>query len=222
MQELKNNIDNNIPDFLKDSYNENLCSDDLQMPEFMLAQPLSEAIQEETIPGLKVGEFYNPVTATIYGAIAEFIPAFFEKAFVIWKDRSEGGGFFGSFPTQKEALDTIKGLPEPGLAIFETHYHYGFIIQDDTLDAVRLSCSRTKLVPSRNLNTYVLMSKVPRGGIKFYLKAVKVKSKHGAYYTFTVNAVKDKSGKPVYVTSFQYGMVKELRSRLEISLNDSF
>lgn len=214
---LKTN--NTIPDFLKDSYNENLDSSDLQMPELMLAQPLSEVIQEGTMPTLKVGEFYNPVMSIVYGTKVEFIPAYFEKAFVIWRDISEGGGFFGTFSTQKKALETMKDLPESGLAIFETHYHYGFV--NDTLDPVRISCSRTKLAPSRNLNTYVLLSKIPRGGIKFYLTSVKANSKHGKYYTFVCQSIKDNDGKPVYVTQSQYEMVKELRTKFEISINDS-
>jgi hypothetical protein len=80
---------------------ENVTSEDLLTPYLTMLQkgsPQVDVDSPERIEGATAGMFYNNVTKELFnkdGKGLHIIPAFFEKVYVEWVERSKGGGLKG-------------------------------------------------------------------------------------------------------------------------------
>ena len=148
---------------------ENVETSDLIIPRIVLAQDLSPQVKKgkpEYIEGLEPGMFFNSVSGEIYGAEFEFVPVYYRKEWVVWKNREAGGGFCGAFPTKEEAEQEAENLgTEPfgkkGLPLHEATdvaQHFGLIVKPDGLEEAVLSLSRSGMKVSRQLLTLARMA----------------------------------------------------------------
>ena len=94
---------------------EGVGADDLQIPRIGIVQDLSperKKNQPEYIDGADSGMMYNSVTRQLYAAALLVIPVIFRKEYLLWKPRSEGGGFRGMFKDEQSAIQAQRQLPE--------------------------------------------------------------------------------------------------------------
>lgn len=168
--------DENLPAYIKQGGgrgNENVSTSDLVIPRLEIAQLLSPALKEskpEYIPECREGDIFNTVTRGIYpretGVLV--IPILYKKEYLVWKDRKEGGGFRGSYPTLDEANARIAGEQDAAsLTAAETGQQLVLVVNEDgTTDESMLamvSMSRTKLKVSKNWNSLIRLN----GGDRF-------------------------------------------------------
>lgn len=137
---------------------ENVGMEDLTIPRLDVIQDLSPQHKEnkpEYIEGAKVGMLFNSVTKQLYGSDVFFVPVFFRKEWVIWKDRKAGGGFAGAFPSEAEAKAALSELDNPdNYDINDTAQQFGLIIHDDgSTESIVMSMAKSKMKTSRQLNT---------------------------------------------------------------------
>lgn len=158
------------PDFMKanDRGNEDVSIDDLTIPRIDVIQDLSPQIKEskpEYIEGAKVGMLFNTVTNKLYPGGIIFVPVFFRKEWVVWKDIKAGGGFKGAFDSELEAEKFRRTLDDGSKCeTVDTAQHYGIVINPDkTLEEVVISMSKSKMKVSRKLNSMVKLA----GGDRF-------------------------------------------------------
>ena len=148
---------------------ENTESGDLIVPRLGLIQALSPQIKKtapEFIEGADQGMLFNTVSGELYGDSIVFVPCYYKKEYVIWKNREAGGGFCGSFDNEIEANEAAAGLgiepfgkkKEPLHEVQETANHYGLVLRGDNVEQVVLSLSRAGMKTSRQLLTQARMA----------------------------------------------------------------
>lgn len=158
-----------VPDYLRGQEgsirgSENVEMQDLVIPRIELVQALSKCLIEggaEYIPEAAPGMFYNSVTRQLYGKTVLICPVFFKKQYLCWKDLKKGGGFGGAFDSMQEAQERIGQEDdaehwEP----VETAQQIVLVLDQETGETSEavLSCARTKLKVSRQLNSLIRMN----------------------------------------------------------------
>lgn len=201
-QELKTNEDKfpmEQPDYIKqDSVRgqENVGTEDLSIPRLDVIQDLSPQHKEnkpEYIEGAKVGMLFNSVTQRLYGIKVFFIPVYFRKEWVIWKNMDAGGGFFGAFNSKNEAEAEANNqsfnVGEGGeYEIVDTAQHFGIILNSDhsaenpSIEEVVISMSKSKMKPSRSLNTMAKLAGGDRFSRVYEVSAIEAANKAGQEY----------------------------------------
>lgn len=180
---------------------ENVGIEDMTIPRVDIIQDLSPQHKEnkpEYIEGAKPGMLFNSVTGRLYGENLFFVPVFFRKEWVIWKNQNSGGGFMGAFNSKEEAeaemqdkeyegKETDKG--EPMYEIVDTAQHFGIIIDPDTeqYEDVVISMSKSKMKVNRKFNTMVSMAGGDRFSRVYEVKAVEdVNKNNQEYYNISI------------------------------------
>jgi len=168
---------------------ENVTVDDLSIPRLDVIQALSPQRKKsapEYIDGAEEGQLFNSVTNTLYGEDVTFVPVYFRKEWLLWRDRDSGGGFGGAYATPQEAAAEARERGQ-GWEPSETAQHFGLIIGDDgTIEEVVISMSRSKLKASRQLNTLAKMAGGDRFASAYKVSAVEVNGESGDYYNLNV------------------------------------
>tara|TARA_R110000765_G_scaffold143473_2_gene245062 strand:- start:1262 stop:1969 length:708 start_codon:yes stop_codon:yes gene_type:complete len=147
--------------------------DDITIPRVDVLQALSPQRKKsnaEYIEGAEEGMLFNTVTKQLYGSSFVFVPVYFRKEYVIWKDRNQGGGFCGAFTSELEAMAAMESqdLNPEHHKISDTGQHFGLLVDDHESDTPKIeeaviSMSRSKMKVSRQLNTMIRMA----GGDRF-------------------------------------------------------
>lgn len=184
-----------VPAFLKDRINqpgrgnENVTVDEMTVPRLELIQNMSPCRNKKDpsyIPGAEEGMLYNNVTRQLYGEEVYMVFGAFKVEYLLWKDRSLGGGFFGAFSTAEEAQAAIEALGEQGKGVEaqKTHQHYGLLIDPITgqPQPILLSMSRTKEKVSKRLNSVIRIKGGDRFSRVFKIFTVAEQNKAGDSY----------------------------------------
>lgn len=181
-----------MPEFMKDTGrgNEDVTVDDLSIPRLDVIQSLSPQRKKSDpayIDGAEEGMLFNSVTQALYGAEVAFVPVFFRKEYVVWKDRDSGGGFCGSFPSQAEAQDEADKLGSDVHQVVDTAQHFGLIVHSaSNFEEVVISMAKSKMKTSRQLNTLCKMAGGDRFSSLYNIKAIEVNGDKGDYYSMAV------------------------------------
>lgn len=194
------------PDYMNDDAvrgQENVGIEDISIPRLDIVQSLSPQRRKNDpayIEGAEEGLLFNSVTNTLYGDKVHFVPVYFRKEWLIWKNQDAGGGFNGAYPSEATAKDemvsqgfegqtfTKDGNEFPTYEIIDTAQHFGLIVHDNgSTEEVVISMSKSKMKISRQLNTMVKMS----GGDRFSRvyeigAAVATNAANQEYYNFTL------------------------------------
>lgn len=178
--------------------NESVGREDVTIPRVDLIQDISPQRKKndpQYIEGAEEGMFFNTVTQELYGPAFMFVPVFFKKEFIIWKDRKKGGGFNGAFDTMEEAeaaLAKIEG-DKADFAIVDTAQHFGLVvdpassIDNPITEEVVISMAKSKMKASRKFNSMIRIAGGDRFSKAYRMVAVQDQNKEGQKY-FNVNA----------------------------------
>lgn len=172
---------------------ETVGAEDLTIPRLSLIQDLSPQRKKnnaEYIEGAVEGMMFNTVSNKLYDEVV-FVPVFFRKEHVIWKDRDEGGGFRGAFPSNAEAVAALDELEDGAQCeISDTHQQFGLIINPDgSSEQVVMSMSRSQMTPSRQLNSLVHMSEADRWARAYHVAAKTVNGPKGDYFNYRIDPI---------------------------------
>ena len=147
---------------------ENVGSEDLTIPRLSLIQDLSpqrKKSEPEYIEGAEEGMYFNSVSSELYGDSVIFVPVFFAKEWNIWKMMDAGGGFAGSFDSEKAAQDkwNEEGYDPDEYEIVDTAQHFGLIVHEDHIEEIVISMAKSKMKVNRALNSMIRLN----GGDRF-------------------------------------------------------
>ncbi len=184
-----------VPAYLKQDGagrgNENVESQDVQIPRISLLQDLSPQIKEknaEYIDGAKPGMVFNVLTGELFPDGLEFVPVFFEKDHLVWKTRKSGGGLVARCETPQEAqalADT-----EATYEYVESPNHVCILMKDGEPDCeVSIPMATSKAKVSRRLNSLIRLNQGDRFSRVYKLLAVEDESPSGEYWNFAVENV---------------------------------
>lgn len=168
---------------------ENVGTDDLSIPRLDVIQALSPQRKKSDpayIEGAEEGQLFNSVTQELYGTEVRFVPVYFRKEWLVWKDRDAGGGFCGAYPTPAEANATRNELGTDTHEVMDTGQHFGIIVSDDGMEEVVISMSRSKMKASRQLNTLCKMAGGDRFGSMYEVSAIEVSGDKGDYWNLGI------------------------------------
>lgn len=176
-----------LPAYIKQGTNrgnENVSSDDLQLPRIDVLQALSPQInkkKDEYIDGAEVGMLFNTLTHELYPDGVHVTPVSFVKRFLVWVNRKmdSEGGLRGVFDTAAEAEEFMQDQPdEDKLELVPTAEH--LMLLDDGTEVI-LSMAKSKMKVSRRFNSLVRLSGGDRFSARYLVTTVDDKSAQGEY-----------------------------------------
>jgi hypothetical protein len=154
---------------------ENMGMEDIALPYITILQSLSPQVKKSSpskIEGAEEGDLFNTVTKELFSGEEglKVIPCAFQKAWVEWKDREEGGGWVGTHDSEailekcKRNERGIDVLPN-GNFIIPTYYYYVIVLRDVGIEPAIIALSRTQLKYGRKWNTAITTKMVmsPKG-----------------------------------------------------------
>lgn len=164
---------------------------DLVLPRIELCQPLSPCKDKNDsafIPGIEDGDLFNTVSRENYGGSVRFVPVYFRPQFLLFRLRKAGGGFRGAFGSLAEAESARAQQEDPSnYESVQCGEHIVLILTPNGPQQAILSMTKTKLKPSRQLNSLIRM-RLPDDSFAtvFQLGSVQQKNDKGTFYNFTV------------------------------------
>ena len=167
--------------------NEEVTFDDLTIPRLDVIQDLSPQHKKnkpEYIEGAEPGLLFNTVTSALYGSEVMFVPVYYRKEWVIWKDIKAGGGFRGAHATKALALEALQELDDADQCdIQDTGQHFGLIVHSaDRIEEVVISMSKSKMKVSRQLNSMIKIRGGDRFSSAYSIKAIEDQNAAGQDY----------------------------------------
>ncbi|WP_373081945.1 hypothetical protein [Zhongshania sp.] len=161
----------NMPAYMKDKMmdqrgNENVGTDDVQLPRIDVLQALSPQIKKsdpDYIDGAEQGMLFNTLTGDLYEEL-QFIPVYVRKRWLLWKDRKAGGGLRGVADSEAEAKAKLAELDDRDqVEIVDTHENIVLIVEKDgTLTEAIWSLAKSKAKVARKFNSLVRLNGGPR------------------------------------------------------------
>lgn len=187
---------------------ENVGSNDITIPRIEIIQQLSPQHNKkkpEYIEGAEAGMAFNTGSATLYKGPILFIPVYFTKEWLLWKDIKKGGGFGGSFATEElaNAAKVSQEIPNDW-EVVDTYIHYvmvlkaGSTMEKPLFEEAVLSMSKSQAKVSRNFNTLVKMAGGDRFSRVYQLEVVDDQNKDGQDYFNWKVTPKGFVSKPMY------------------------
>lgn len=181
-----------VPDFLQQYGsvgNESVGVEDIVIPRLGLIQSLSPEIDDSDpkyIDGAKPGDFFNSLTREVYAAPVAVVFVDRKKEYVVFKKRSAGGGYRGSFTSEADAKIAIASGADPAdqLEIVETATNFGMILDDEgnIRSEIVIPMTSTKLKIDRQINSMIRLRGAARFASVFYLESTKEKNDKGTFY----------------------------------------
>lgn len=174
---------------------DDFSSQDLAIPYLVLLQSLSPQVQKrrpEYVQGAEPGMIYNTVTNEVFHHI-EVVPCRFQRRYVAWRVRSEGGGIvqdYGSDPTVYESIKPDsqgRRMLDQGVEVtVSAVYHVLYHSNDDWHPAV-ISMSSSQWRKARRWNS--LITGLRHNGIKlpifariYVLSSVEESNPNGTWF----------------------------------------
>jgi hypothetical protein len=175
---------------------ENLTASDLVIPRLEIVQALSPALSKNDpgfIKGAVAGMLNNSVTRELYGDSVLVVPVWYAVQYLVWRDRKKGrgeGGFFGAYPTQREAQERAdsEGGTKANIIVNDTPTHLCLLLNDKkgTTEEIMISMPRTKAKISRQWNSAVLLGGGDRFSRAYRISTMFVKNTKGEFYNVAV------------------------------------
>lgn len=197
---------------------------DFAMPFFLIAQANSPQLKrqhEKYIPGLEAGDIFNTATGEYWrsGEGVVVIQSWFQKAWVEWIPRNDGGGWVATYTIDDPIQKTASWIEVEGKKIFrlpnghdlvETSYH--FVVLAETGEIGVVGMTSTSLACSRQWQTLLKRIKMPvRGQMEIapaFARAFRLTTSYKTrdnndWFVWTVADVGWAIGHPVWNSSFQ-------------------
>jgi hypothetical protein len=209
-----------VPDFLQQyggAGNENVTRNDMVLPRLGLLQGLSPQLKRTDpsyIEGAQQGDIFNTVTGDLYANGVCVVNCFFVKEWAVFKKRTAGGGFRGTFPTEKEANAHMAALPEVAeCEVIEQALHYILVLDEDKhpISEAALVFASTKLKVSRKWNSLIALQgeDKPRFTKIWKLSSVPESNAKGDFYNYAVSPAGFITEEIAIAANALYAAVKE-------------
>ena len=174
--------------------NENVTRTDMVLPRLGLIQALSPQLQRNEpayLAGAEQGDIFNTVTGDIYSGGVFVVNCFFVKEWAVFKLRTKGGGFRGTFPSEKAAKEHMASLQDAAdCEVIEQALHYILVLDADKnpISEAALVFASTKLKVSRKWNSLIELGghDKPRFAKIWKLGSVSEKNEKGSFFNYTV------------------------------------
>lgn len=172
---------------------ENVGTEDLVIPRLEIIQtnspqldPKAAEYDEKAKPGMLT----NSVTNQLYGSEVFVVPVYYDKQWLVWKDKNKGGGFFGSYPNPDEAKDRCEqeGGEKAFIQVIDTPQHLCLLVnrESGSVDEVMISMPRTKAKVSRQWNSMVRMAGGDRFARVYRLTTTQEENEKGKFFNYVV------------------------------------
>lgn len=154
-------------------------SESFAIPFLKLLQKMSPEVDEADasyVQGAKPGLFFNSASGELLGNVVEVIPVHFQRRYLHWRDRDEGGGYLGAI-TPAEAAEADVKPDDRGRLVFDdgsylsdTREHYCLMLREGAEpEPVVVALTSTQIKKSKRwMNA---------------MQAVKIKAKDGRLLT---------------------------------------
>jgi hypothetical protein len=214
---------------------ENIRKEDTKIPFLRILQALSPQLQDGDsayIEGAKAGMLFNSVTHETYDGKAGIlvIPVHFEKVYIEWKPRSEGGGFVQQFNTRDEADENADEAND----IVDTAHHYCLVRseRDEVWQPIVIPCKSTMLSASRGWNAMMqnVIFKTTGGKVftppsfacVYGITTARQQNEEGTWYNIVVERSANVDDPTLYAMAkaFRHTLVEEGASLAYDSLSD--
>lgn len=155
-----------------DSGFEDMSQDDMVMPFLRCLQKTSPQCDEDEsnyIEGAKPGQFYNTATQEVLDGPLTLVPCIYQRQFLEWKPRDEGGGLVGLRDEAycMEHCDRDEGgryITEEGNHVMDTRNHFCLLIDEEgNFNSVVISLTSTQIKKSKQWNTIARQIKLEKG-----------------------------------------------------------
>lgn len=151
---------------------DNLGMDDVAVPYLYLLQTNSPQVNPDHdayIQGAKSGMFLNNVTNEVFEGPLDIIPCAYERKYVEWVHRDDGGGYVRDYDIESNILEQCKpdekGKPRlsNGHMIVETAYHYVYMKNPNTgrWEEIIVPMKSSALKKSRRWNKTLMSTFIP-------------------------------------------------------------
>lgn len=194
-----------MPDFLRDKMGssrgqENVGAEDLVIPRLEVVQDLSPARKKSDpnyIEGAEEGMLYNNVTRELYGTSVNVVPVGFVKEYLLWRDRKQGGGFGGAYPTEAEAEQARVAMTDDDgrdisdqYEVVDTNQQFCLLIKDDgSVEEIVVSMAKSKAKISRKWNSLIRIANTDSFARVYQLGVVEDQNKQNQkYYNLSVKS----------------------------------
>ncbi len=187
-------------------------TEDLSIPFLTIIQsnsPQRKKGDAKHIPGADEGMVFNTVSGKLYKTPDEpiyVVPVAFEKKYLRWADREDGGGLKGTYGPNDPILQQVKRDPnkparlalEDGTYLSPTSEHFLFVVDPKTWTFERavVSMTSTQLKKSRKWNTIMHERKLrtsdgrpytpPTFATVYVLRTVYEKNDQGSWYGWAI------------------------------------
>lgn len=185
--------------------------DVVAIPFLTILQPLSPQVNpsdSDYIEGARPGSILQTASKEIRTAF-QFIPVKFQRSFLEWVPRDNGGGFRGEH-TGAEAIElfnskldraTGRAKLDNGNDLADTRSYYGLVVSDEgALSPAMVSMSSTQIKASKNWNTLIRdylppglspaqKADVPVFAGVYSLTSVQQENKKGKWYGWRVTRI---------------------------------
>lgn len=170
---------------------ENVKAEDLGIPFLSIIQSGSPELKRQEakyIEGAGVGDIFNTLSRQVVyeqdGEPMIFIPCAYDRLFVEWKPRNEGGGIVTSHRDPailsecKRDIETGRDIHKNGNTIVQTAYFTGFRLTDGKPEQSVIGFSSTQLKKSRGWLNLAMSQKLPNGAqLPLYANSYKITTK---------------------------------------------
>lgn len=174
------------------------------LPFIAILQGLSP--QMETVPNAKIGLFINTITNALSTAV-DVVPVAFQRRYLEWAPRDQGGGFKGSHNVASVESDTTNVRNEEGQLMTkggnllkDTRIHYVLAVNaDGSFTPAIVSMSSTQIKKSMRWLSLIQSVQMKDAAGKTFnppsfshiyrLTSVKESNDSGTWYGFDINAV---------------------------------
>lgn len=183
-------------------------AEDFALPFLAIAQSNSPQVKRQQpdkyIEGLEPGDIFNTTSRKFWRAAegVSVVPVWFQKAWVEWILRDEGGGYVATYPIDDPIREQAKFggkdkrylLLPSGHQLVDTSYH--FVVDPETGGVLIVSMTSTGLSCSRQWQTMMKDTRLPYQGTmvtapgfacKYRLRSVYKKNDQGDWFTWAVS-----------------------------------
>jgi hypothetical protein len=132
---------------------EDTTSDDYALPFLKLLQKMSPEVDPDSgqyLDGARPGMLLDSATGELMETV-NFIPCFYRRAIVEWRDRDSGGGFVAhhepGYEQQFQRDDSGRWVTPDGTYLADTRYFFGLRVREDGLtfpDVLSFSSTQIK------------------------------------------------------------------------------
>lgn len=186
------------------------------MPFLVMLQKLSPQCDKEDgsyVEGAEPGMMINTVSGQLFKEV-DVIPVHYERRFLRWAPREEGGGFRGQYTVDDPVVvntpmdDEGKRIVDGGDMLKDTRLHYCLLLTGDgEYTPVLVNLASTQVKKSRQWNSKMeaIKVKLPDGTVKskptysniYHLTSVAEQNDKGKWYGFNIE-LGDPTPLPLY------------------------